>query len=984
MPTQSLYLYTGSFSHFNKTKTSLQKHPFWSLLINVCQKAKSPSTIFVQNNTVKEYVLTLIQNDLEKDANLIEVFCLEDFIQSFFCEKILDPSFNYQIIFEKTLNSFKLKNSWYPEIQHSPGFKEQFLHFWENIQNLGLNKTKYCQDTHFSQTWEFITLFKKNYYQFPKLDFNKACKIITTSKLALLKQKIQDKSLFFIGFYNPTINEKNLLKTLLEQPNTSSLFLPYIENNNLYDGAKDFYKWLQCLNIEVKEIPYIEKKPQNNSKTTVHKLKNLDNELQLIANKISNQTKKISPNDICIVAPNNEYHEKITDTLTAHNIPIKTAFPKQLIQTSLGQFFYQLLCLLETPQNPQALFSFLHNPLIESINLENNSNATIDLSLLEKAINIYNPHKGIRFWEYAFIQYQKQLKTKKNCNILNLETQNKIISSIYKFLNTIQNAPNLTQTLSLLKKSFSIFSVSPEVIDKTDCPTSKISQSVSSYKAISSIIEEFHKIHQTKKTNLETLSLKQTITILKSQIQSQNINNSTQNNNGVSIIRKLDPLLIKPKLLFIPGFIENNWPEIIKENIFYPISVRNKINWPNHQKKLSYDKYLFFYLLNQGQKTIITYPELIKNSQTLSSHFLLILEKIFSVTYSESDNIHSLIAKNNSDLFNKKNTAIKSQQLKSPSKYNGKITLKSSANESTSHLSVSNLELFNKCPYKFFWERIIKEPGSAKKAQESKAKINWGIFIHKILQEFYSKCTESKISFYDKNNLPEANKILANLVSKIQKDFENSSYIFPIKIPQLFTPDKKGLFDRLLEYEFSNPSPFIYTNHEKSFDLQLYHKKTKKTLCIKGSIDAILISNDNQHCTLVDYKTGSAIPTFSDIQLFRSLQLSIYYLALKKLYPKNSSFGSFIYQIKDPRNIEKKLIFSDNKNLESLLKKRRSSVVNDDYVENLENYLFFLEKQITTGDFSCFLSENQKHIESERNKVCMFCQYITICSYNKV
>ena len=89
---------------------------------------------------------------------------------------------------------------------------------------------------------------------------------------------------------------------------------------------------------------------------------------------------------------------------------------------------------------------------------------------------------------------------------------------------------------------------------------------------------------------------------------------------------------------------------------------------------------------------------------------------------------------------------------------------------------------------------------------------------------------------------------------------------------------------------------------EFSFGKQTPHSvqlSKDETLNVTGQIDCVLESK-NGELVILDYKTGSVIPTAADIKTMRNLQLSLYYLVLKSVYPEKSLVGGIFYQLKDP------------------------------------------------------------------------------------
>ena len=140
------------------------------------------------------------------------------------------------------------------------------------------------------------------------------------------------------------------------------------------------------------------------------------------------------------------------------------------------------------------------------------------------------------------------------------------------------------------------------------------------------------------------------------------------------------------------------------------------------------------------------------------------------------------------------------------------------------------------------------------------------------------------------------------------------AYIWQVQANFLFGQgDQPGLLNQFIEHECNTPIPLKTTAFELPFtekELTLTHPQNpSQKLPLKGIIDAVLTDAPHTHALILDYKTGSTLPTAADIKTFRSLQLPLYSLALKKIYPKTHMVGAMIYQLKSQTKLGKSMPF---------------------------------------------------------------------------
>jgi RecB family exonuclease len=311
--------------------------------------------------------------------------------------------------------------------------------------------------------------------------------------------------------------------------------------------------------------------------------------------------------------------------------------------------------------------------------------------------------------------------------------------------------------------------------------------------------------------------------------------------------------------------------------------------------------------------------------------------------------------------------------------------------------SPTQLEVYAHCPMIFFFERILNiEKEEIREAYLSP--LDRGILIHEILFRFYSELTP------EKQNLENLLKIAGEELSKIS--------VSPGLLWELdkehFTgnEDMRGVLSAFLAYDKEMSSQ--YSTQAKHFELSFgrpifsaeahdplstetpfIYRDKKETFQFSGKIDRIEISPDGS-LLIVDYKTGN-LPTLRDMWDGKKLQLPLYLLAvynhLKSTYPKLKMAGGAFYGLGRENEIEKKIVFMDNKRKivdQELFKSARfpnekfkidtSPASLKDFLEKVMDHAVGYIREIQNGIFTH--TPDQSNCKSRNGKLC---EYLPVC-----
>ncbi len=304
--------------------------------------------------------------------------------------------------------------------------------------------------------------------------------------------------------------------------------------------------------------------------------------------------------------------------------------------------------------------------------------------------------------------------------------------------------------------------------------------------------------------------------------------------------------------------------------------------------------------------------------------------------------------------------------------------------------SVSQLETYAKCPFKFFIERVLGIEPVQEPTEDIEA-IEMGRLLHSILYEFYTTLGEKNIRLVgcEDEKFKQAEKIIFEIAEDLLQTtaFKSPATFYEKeKILGIGGNRKESILFRFLEAERNGSKDFIPEFFEVGFG-RLKENEADKILSdpdpilidgikLCGKIDRIEVNEKLKSFNIVDYKLSGAKPTFDELKSGISLQLPVYLYAASKLLSKK--FGGnyspnemFIYSLKYAiDDFGKNKVASSKKNdeiqsIEQLIGRS---------IEHIKNSV----RSITEGKF------HLSKLEERENKVCRFCQFRTVCRIDDV
>jgi len=397
---------------------------------------------------------------------------------------------------------------------------------------------------------------------------------------------------------------------------------------------------------------------------------------------------------------------------------------------------------------------------------------------------------------------------------------------------------------------------------------------------------------------------------------------------GITVSGVLETSGIEKKICFLGGMTEENIPNTPKSiEIFLPERLKKELNFADYNLKLARERLDIYRLKNENEKIIYTFPSKIQEKEQMKSIFLFnISEKSFK---------EKIFISKPKVIFDLK---FSYEKFKKKFLENGKFKI-----------SVTELESFLKCPYKFYLEKVENIKFYKKPAVEE-VPLLWGKVIHKSMEYIFSQY---------KNEILEESKIDSLKKSFIEKTFyflENPNLIKEDKISELYF---KILQERISE--ICKKFVAVLTNHIGHKILSIEEEIVVPTeyLIIKGKIDRIEITPTGE-IEIIDIKTGTvSFPSYTEDNFFEkhNIQLPLYIWMMQKKEKKSKIKG---------------IIWNFSFIEEGDIEKRYPKVF--PYLDKIENFLIGTGKNIKEGKISFIPGKDTE---------CFICSIKKYCHYGK-
>jgi ATP-dependent helicase/nuclease subunit B len=310
--------------------------------------------------------------------------------------------------------------------------------------------------------------------------------------------------------------------------------------------------------------------------------------------------------------------------------------------------------------------------------------------------------------------------------------------------------------------------------------------------------------------------------------------------------------------------------------------------------------------------------------------------------------------------------------------------------------SITQLETYAKCPFKFFIERVLNLNEIEEPTEDVEA-FEMGNLLHDILYEFYKTAIEKGLSITggtETDSLKALNLLFEIAERKVNDSGFHSPFSFYEKERILGIDGNKNesvLYKFYLEEKERNPE-FIPSYFETGFgydndsDSAVSNFKIEDVK-IRGKIDRIDVDHTNKKYKIADYKLNGKKPNESALLRGVSLQLPLYMLAAKELLEEKTGeayepASAEIYSLKPGKDFGSKPVLPKNsrKDYDSSDAEKREllAAYNNELIENCKEKITGFVRLISTGHFNVSPHEDRNEL------VCNYCGHSSICRVEEI
>jgi len=746
-------------------------------------------------------------------------------------------------------------------------------------------------------------------------------------------------------------------------------------------------------------------------------------EVEFVAKEIKDliSKRKVEPDNICVVFNLiQEYSPIIRDIFPVYGIPFNLT---DRFSLSTSQSIISILNFLEILEN-----DFYYRNIFRSLSGGYLSLEKVDLSnLLRVSINL-KIISGLNNWKESLSSvindYDSQENDPAAAGLLEKESYEKALKNI-TFLESklfrFNRMLTITEFYQELENLIFSFEIPSKIINANYQNAEKDIKALTEFLGT---IDEMFYLLKLEFSDKEKFPLKFFINNIRTAVSNTRYNIKEKPGYGVQVTTLDEIRHLKFDYVFICGLVDGMLPTRYAPEIFFSGPyVKSEIINQTEQR------YRFYQSLCSWNKGLyVTFPKAEESDTFEESNFLKMFANLFDITektesdfgnkiYSKEELLIS-IGKLGIDKFNtlenstikdidleriKHSLEIENIRLGNPlgdSVFTGSIAedisdkgknkLESFKNN---HYSISQLETYAKCPYKYFAERVLELEAIEEPTEEIEA-LEMGSLVHNTFYEFYKRLKEKNIVLAqcsDKDFEYAVNMIFELAEEKIKSLNFNSPLTFyeKEKIFGLSGEKKNSLLHKFLENERENKDGFIPTFFESTFgklkDEENNHSVLPEfkvdNVNVRGKIDRIDLNNESHKLNVIDYKIGGKKPTNTDLIDGLSLQLPLYMYAASKLIKVQMQYDfepedAFIYSLRyDSERFGKMNI--KTKYLAKKLEVTEGELINK-LIEICKDSIKKYVNLISKGEF------NLTKLKDRENKVCNYCGFRSICRIEEV
>jgi ATP-dependent helicase/nuclease subunit B len=294
------------------------------------------------------------------------------------------------------------------------------------------------------------------------------------------------------------------------------------------------------------------------------------------------------------------------------------------------------------------------------------------------------------------------------------------------------------------------------------------------------------------------------------------------------------------------------------------------------------------------------------------------------------------------------------------------------------HFSVSEIETYLKCPFKYYAIHHLKLKKNPEEDLEPSPEAK-GSLVHRVLQRLLQENDKEyreglEYETYRQRLIKKLAPLIEEEITKDERFQHTNKTLIDFYAYRVFKTITEVLH-REVEAFKNKTKRTIPQYFEWSFGetvqrpLEINTPEGKITL--NGRVDRIDIHHSSKNFTVIDYKTGEA-DSLADIKAGRSIQLPLYLMACQRyLYKNYQPSGAFFYTLKE--NEVKG--FSLEKSADSGTVSDRAQISLDEWntlVQTTIDVVINTVEKIRAGQFEP---------APQKDHICSYCEFSNLCGY---
>lgn len=769
--------------------------------------------------------------------------------------------------------------------------------------------------------------------------------------------------------------------------------------------------------IREKLFDYQKHKPQSvNEKIFIVNPATPEKEIEFIAKEIKRLLfeEKILPEKICVAFNLISEHSKVVrDVFTEYGLPFNLT---DRFALSESQPIIALINLLEIIEN-----NFFYKNIFRTLSGRWIELDGIDLSNLLQVASNLKIVAGYNNWIETIDNALEEIK------IINEDDERNFLPE-ENYLKAKEDIISIAEILNPFKSKLTVDEFRTE-LDNLIVRLQLIPKAINDHKdyaeknvrAITSFVQTVHNLFELMKIELgekSKHSLSFYLRNIKTALQFARYNLREKIDSGILVTSINEIRGLNFDYLFIGGMTDGEFPTRYQPEIFLSGSFRKE-----DYKHILEERYHFYQALCTVKKVLyLTYPNSDERKQFTPSTFIKDLKGVVLTSEIKCSDYDFIIASEKELLATIKKDEIKSEQVNKnliasaiepenlieeisideqrfqnpfdENPYNGflseqlsKESLEKLKALSDRTYSATQLEEYAKCPFQYFLRRILFIETIEEPTEEIEA-FELGSVIHSILYTFYKTIKEQqrKVENCSDEEFAEFVQLIFSIAKNKTEHIKFSSPYSFFEYEKIFGIN--GNIQHSILYKFLEEERKDKAGFEPEFFEIVFGRKNNSAVEVKlneinfrGKIDRVDVNKDENLYKVIDYKLGGRKPSKDDLNLGISLQLPLYLYASKLLLKAEFKeeyrpASAEIYSLK---------IFKEEfgRKIVHNLQGRKFTLEN--YIQASEDLIKIFEEvvpkyidNIRRGVF------NLSTLEKREEKVCGFCEFISICRIREV